>query len=101
MNLVEEKQRGLIPPGLQSWPLQPIEYLTNTASVAPPPAGPAGCRPLYLLHLLNLSFTLWAPNRFNISSEKNEFGFNSIYDQLFKIICHLNALGSKFDLDVM
>ena len=30
MNLVEEKQRGLIPPGLQSWPLQLIEYLANT-----------------------------------------------------------------------
>ena len=30
--------------------------------VAPPPAGPAGCRPLYLLHLLNLSFTIRAPN---------------------------------------
>ena len=52
--LVEEKQRGLIPLGLQSWPLQLIEHLANTTSVAPPPAGPAGCRPLYLLHLLNL-----------------------------------------------
>ena len=47
MNLVEEK----------SLPLQLIEHLTNTTSVAPPPAGPAGCRPLYFLHLLNLSFT--------------------------------------------
>ena len=62
MNLVEEKQRGLIPPGLQSWPLQLIEHLANTTSVAPPPAGLAGCRPLYLLHLLNLSFTIRAPN---------------------------------------
>ena len=62
MNLVEEKQRGLIPPGLQSWPLQLIEHFSNTTSVAPPPAGPAGCRPLYLLHLLNLSFTVRAPN---------------------------------------
>ena len=62
MNLVEEKQRGLIPPGLQSWPLQLIEHFSNTASVAPPPAGPEGCRPLYLLHLLNLSFTVRAPN---------------------------------------
>ena len=52
MNLMEEKQRGLIPPGLQSWPLQLIEHFSNTTSVAPPPAGPAGCRPLYLLHLL-------------------------------------------------
>ena len=58
MNLVEEKQRGLIPPDLMSWPLQLIEHLTNTTSVAPPPAGPAGCRPLYLLDLLYLSFFL-------------------------------------------
>ena len=57
MNLVEEKQRGLILPGLQSWPLQLIEHFSNTTSVAPLPAGPASCRPLYLLHLLNLSFT--------------------------------------------
>ena len=62
MNLVEEKQRGLIPSGLQSWPLQPIEHFSNTTSVAPPPAAPAGCRPLYLLHLLDLSFTIRAPN---------------------------------------
>ena len=62
MNLVEEKQRGLIPPGVQSWPLQLIEHFSNTTSAAPPPAGPAGCRPLYLLHVLNLSFTIRAPN---------------------------------------
>ena len=55
MNLVEEKQRELIPPGLQSWPLQLIEHLTSTTGVAPPPASPAGCRPLYLLHRLNPS----------------------------------------------
>ena len=61
MNLVEEKQRGLIPPGLQSWRLSLID-LANTTSVVPPPAGPAGCRPLYLLHWLNLSFTIWSPN---------------------------------------
>ena len=63
MNLVEEKQKGLIPQGLQSWPLQLIEHLINTASVTPPPAGSGGCHPMYLLHLLNLSFTIWVPNR--------------------------------------
>ena len=62
MNLVEEKQRRLILPGLQSWPLQLIEHLANTTSVAPPPTGPEGCRSLYLLHLLNLSFKTCAPN---------------------------------------
>ena len=54
--------RGLIPPGLQSWPSQLIMHFANATSVAPPPAGPAGCHPLYLLRLLNLSFTIWAPN---------------------------------------
>ena len=60
MNLLKEKQRGLILQGLQRWSLQLIEHLTNTISVAPPPACPVGCRPLYLLHLL-YSFTIWAP----------------------------------------
>ena len=65
MNLVEEQKRGLIPRGLQSWPLQLIKHLTNTTSVVPPPvsAGSAGCRPLYLPHLLYLSFTIWDPNK--------------------------------------
>ena len=39
--------------------------------------------------------------RFNISSENNDFGFNSIKkNQLFKKNSHLNAIGSKFDPDV-
>ena len=59
----EEEEEGLITPGLQSWPSQLIEHLAKTTSVAPPPADPAGCRPLYFLHLLNLSFTIWTPNR--------------------------------------
>ena len=39
--------------------------------------------------------------RFNISSENNDFGFNSIKKIYFsKKKSHLNALGSKLDLDV-
>ena len=38
--------------------------------------------------------------RFNISSENNGFDFNSIKKSTFQNISHLNALGSKFDLDV-
>ena len=39
--------------------------------------------------------------RFNISSENNDFGFNSIQkNQLFIKKSHLNALGSKLDLNV-
>ena len=36
----------------------------------------------------------------NISSENNDFGFNSIKNQPFKKKSNLNALGSKFDLHV-
>ena len=38
--------------------------------------------------------------RFNISSKNNDFGFKSIKKTTFQKISHLNALGSKFDLDV-
>ena len=38
--------------------------------------------------------------RFNISSKNNDFGFNSIQKINFSKISHLNAIGSKFDLDV-
>ena len=38
--------------------------------------------------------------KFNISSENNDFGFNSIQKINFKKKSHLNALGRKFDLDV-
>ena len=38
---------------------------------------------------------------FNISSENNDFGLNSFQKMKFsKKKSHLNALGSKFDLDV-
>ena len=38
--------------------------------------------------------------RFNISSAINDFGFNSIQTFNFQFFSNLNALGSKFDLDV-
>ena len=38
--------------------------------------------------------------RFNISSENNDFGFNSIQKINIQKNSHLNALGSKFDLDI-
>ena len=38
--------------------------------------------------------------RFNISSENNDFGFNSIQKINFSKSSHLNAMGSKFDLNV-
>ena len=38
--------------------------------------------------------------RFNISSENNDFGLNNIQKSTFQKKSHLNALGSKFDLDI-
>ena len=35
--------------------------MTTCTCVAPPPAGPMGCRPMNLHYLLNLSFAIWAP----------------------------------------
>ena len=61
MNLVEEKQGGLIPRGLKSWPLQLIEHFSNTTSVAPPPAGPAGCRDMCMREMTSLLEFLKAP----------------------------------------
>ena len=46
-----------------------------------------------LVWLDNLN--LFIDTRLNISSENNDFGFHSIQK-----ISHLNALGSKLDLDV-
>ena len=48
---------------------------------------------------LKFSYTHWLIS-FNISSENNCFGFNNIKKSTFQTFSHLNALGSKFDLDV-
>ena len=37
---------------------------------------------------------------FNISSENYDFGYNSIQKINFSKKSHLNALGSKFDLNI-
>ena len=45
-------------------------------------------------------WNLFIDTRLNISSENNDFGFHRIQKTTFQKISHLNALGSKFDLDV-
>ena len=40
------------------------------------------------------------PLPLNISSENNNLGFNSIKKSTFQKMSNLDALGSKFDLDV-
>ena len=62
MNLVKEKQGGLVPPGLKRWPFKFIKHFTDTTCVSPSPAGPAGCCPLNFLNLINLKFRVRAPN---------------------------------------
>ena len=49
MNLVKEKQGGLVPPGLKRWPFKLIKHFTDTTRVLPSPAGSAGCCPLNFL----------------------------------------------------
>ena len=46
MNLVKEKQGGLVPPGLKRWPFKLTKRFADTTHVLPSPAGPAGCYPL-------------------------------------------------------
>ena len=48
MNLVKEKQGGLVPPGLKRWP---FKHFADTTRVSPSPAGPGGCCPLNFLNL--------------------------------------------------
>ena len=48
---------------------------------------------------LKLIYSHWLI-RFQISSENNDFGFNSIQKSTFPKNSHLNVIGSKFDLDV-
>ena len=43
---------------------------------------------------------LFIDTRLNISSENNDFGFHHIQKTTLQKNSHLNALGSKFDLDV-
>ena len=62
INLVKEKQGGLIPPGLKRWPFQLFQHFADTTRVSPSPAGPAGCCPLNFLNLINLKFQVRAPN---------------------------------------
>ena len=53
-NFVEEKKRSQIPTDLMRWPLNPLEHVNDTACIVTSPAGPAGCRNFYFLHLISL-----------------------------------------------
>ena len=61
MNLVKEKQGGLVPTGLKRWPIKLIKHFADATGVSPSPAGPAGCCPLNFLNLINLKFQVRAP----------------------------------------
>ena len=62
MNLVKEKQEGLVPLGLKRRPFKLIKHFADTTCVLPSPAGPAGCCPLNFLNLINLKSRVRAPN---------------------------------------
>ena len=56
MNLVKEKQGGLVRPGLKRWPFKLTKHFADTTRVSPSPACPAGCCPRNFLNLINLKF---------------------------------------------
>ena len=58
VNLVKEKQGGLVPPGLKRWPFKLIKHYADTSRVWPSSAGPAGCCPLNFLNLIVLKFRM-------------------------------------------
>ena len=62
MNLMKEKQGGLVPPGLKRWPFKLIKHFVDTTRVSLSPAGRAGCCPLNFFNLINLKFQVRAPN---------------------------------------
>ena len=65
MNLVKEKQGGLVSLGHKRWPFKLIKHFADTTLVSPSPAGPAGCCPLIFLNLMNLKFRVRAPNGYS------------------------------------
>ena len=69
MNLVKEKQGGLVPTGLKRWPFKLIKHFADATGVSPSPAGPAGCCPLNFLNLINLKFRVRAPNGRSAASD--------------------------------
>ena len=62
MNLVKEKQGGLVPLSPKRWPFKLIKHFVDITRVLPSPAGPAGCCPLNFFNLINLKFRVRAPN---------------------------------------
>ena len=62
MNLVKERQGGLVSLGLKRWPFKFIKHFAYTTRVSPSLAGPAGYCPLNFLNLINLKFRVRAPN---------------------------------------
>ena len=70
MNLVKEKQGGLVPTGLKRWPFKLIKHFADATGVSPSPAGPAGCCPLNFLNLINLKFRVRAPKDSSLGRTK-------------------------------
>ena len=60
INLLKEKQGGLIPTGLKGRSFKLIKHFADTTRVLPSPAGRC---PLNFLNLINLKFRVKAPNR--------------------------------------
>ena len=62
MNLIEEKQRQLIPVGLKRFTLKLIKRVTHPACFSLSPADPEGCSPLNFFSLVDLNFRVRISN---------------------------------------
>ena len=65
MNLVKEKQGGLVILGHKRWSFKLIKHFADTTRVSPSPVDPAGCCSLNFLNLINLKFRVKAPNGYS------------------------------------
>ena len=63
VNLVKEGQGGLLPAGLQGWPLKFVQHVADATCIPPSHAGPHSSCHLPILYLLNLKFVIGMLNR--------------------------------------
>ena len=59
MNLVKEKQGGLVPTGLKRWPIKLIKHFADATGVSPSPAGPTH---QYFFTIINYIFEPYVIN---------------------------------------
>ena len=91
-DLIVDGKGGLLPAGLQGWPLKFVLHVANVTGVSPSPAGPPGGCPLHLLHLPNLSFVIEKPNRYCILELRANQSFVCNFYSLPRCQCQIGLI---------